>query len=99
MPTIRGATTRAVKSPLARPNKTASGVVEDSLLVLTAHYMEWLDVSSSILETPLQPDSGTATPTNRPGSGMVGRIGYQPILHLASAVVSPRTPGLCSAYG
>lgn len=36
----------------------------------TAHYVEWLDVSSSILDDPIQPHNGTVTPTDRPGAGI-----------------------------
>lgn len=36
----------------------------------TAHYVEWLDVSSSILENPLEPVNGMVTPTDEPGSGI-----------------------------
>ena len=36
----------------------------------TAHLVEWLDVSSSIVADPLQPNDGVLTPTNAPGTGM-----------------------------
>jgi len=36
----------------------------------TAHYVEWLDVSSSILEAPLQPNNGAVVPGDQPGTGM-----------------------------
>ncbi len=36
----------------------------------TAHYVEWLDVSSSIIETPLEPEDGAVTPSDQPGTGI-----------------------------
>ena len=36
----------------------------------TAHLVEWLDVSSSILAEPIQPENGVLVPANTPGSGI-----------------------------
>jgi mandelate racemase len=36
----------------------------------TAHWLEWLDVASPILQEPLRIEDGYATPTDAPGSGI-----------------------------
>jgi mandelate racemase len=36
----------------------------------TAHWLEWLDLASPILQEPLQIEDGYATPTDAPGSGI-----------------------------
>lgn len=36
----------------------------------TAHLVEWLDVSSSIVAEPVQPENGVLAPTDTPGAGI-----------------------------
>ena len=36
----------------------------------TAHWLEWLDLASPILQEPLRIENGCATPTDAPGSGI-----------------------------
>jgi mandelate racemase len=36
----------------------------------TAHWLEWLDLASPILQEPLRIEAGYATPAEAPGSGI-----------------------------